>query len=130
MHIGIKYLTLKLPIPWLVWDNEEHTDITELHTPKPIGTEPGDIVMTKNGLDIGLVVETKNGSPTRIWARYDGFPINGSLCNEYGAVEMTTWCKTGRKMTQDGWIALCTELKDAQGFHDYWDNQLKAVGPI
>lgn len=83
----------------------------------------GDIVCTRNCLDIGFVAEVQCGEPKKIYSRYrnnDGF-------STFGGINTVTWYNTGINMSLEEWEKILDNTKDAEGFYIYWRNRLSGI---
>lgn len=118
MKIKIDYINFRIPI--LRLSHGKQYQIAD-------NVAVGDVVMTRNCLDVGLVAEVSAGKPTKILARdtshlFDGAPP------QYGGINSVTWYSTGVRMSFEDWAKL-SRSTDAAGFYEYWHTRLhiKAV---
>lgn len=114
MKIRIDYINFRIPI--LRLSRGKHYQIAD-------SVAIGDVVMTRNCLDVGLVAEVNAGKPTKILARDSGNSFDG-MPPQYGGINSSTWYNTGVRMSFEDWEKL-SRSTDAVEFYQYWRTRLR-----
>lgn len=109
-----------------------HTDSVTIAGITPIypivkTAKKGDVVMTQNGWDIGLVTDIDLfGKPKCIVAHWNKYNDSNDHkgCGQYGAIDLTDWYHTGIHMTLTEWIQISKDTGDALGFYRYFRRRI------
>lgn len=113
MNFWLDYINVKIPIIRL--GHNQRYQVADRFA-------VGDVVMTRNLLDIGLVAEVDGGRPAKILARDSGC-LPGDVPPQYGGINNITWYHTGVRMSPEDWKNLSRNT-DAAGFYRYWHTKL------